>query len=80
MQQLRDEFEYYLEHQSVLAERYNGKFIVIKNQEVLGEYDDQMDAINVTAQEHDLGTFLVQKCDPDPESTMQTFHSRAYFS
>ena len=80
MQKLKDEFEYYLEHQSELAEKYEGKYIVIKNKKVIGDYDDQISAIETTAKEHDLGTFLVQKCDPDPDSTIHTFHSRAYFS
>ena len=80
MQQLTAEFEYYLEHQSELAEKYEGKYIVIKGKKVIGEYEDQIEAIEFTAREHELGTFLVQKCDPDPESTIQTFHSRVYFS
>ena len=80
MQGLKDEFEYYLAHQSELARKYEGKYIVIKGQKVLGDYEKQLDAIEKTAVEHELGTFLVQECDPDPESTIQTFHLRTYFS
>lgn len=77
--ELKDEFEYYLENQPELGERYKGKYIVVKNGRVIGAYDDQIEAVEATLKEHELGTFLVQKADPDPASTMQTFHSRACF-
>ena len=73
---LKDDFQYYLDHQSELAEKY----IVIKNRRVLGTYDDEMEAVEATAKKHELGTFLVQECSSDPESTIETFHSRVCFS
>ena len=77
---LEAEFQYYLDNQTELAKKYEGKYIVIKNQQVLGAYEDQIEAIQETAKEHEVGTFLVQECDPDPESTVEIYHSRVHFS
>lgn len=76
---LKKEFEYYLQHQAELVERYNGKFIVIKDCQVIGSYDSETEAIAETLKKHDLGTFLVQKCEPGNASYTQTFHSRVVF-
>jgi hypothetical protein len=73
---LEEEFQYYIEHQDELVEKYRGKVIVIKNREVIGEYDSDLEAINATIAHHELGTFLVQKCEPGSDSYTQTFHSR----
>jgi hypothetical protein len=76
MNPLEKEFKYYVEHQEELVKKYEGKFVVIKNDKVLGVYDDEIDAIEKTCQKEDLGTFLVKKCEPGKESYTFTFHSR----
>ena len=76
---LEKEFEFYLEHQDEFAKKYNGKFIVIKNQEVIGVFESEIEAIEKTSASHQLGTFLVQKCEPGKESYTQTYHSRVVF-
>jgi len=76
MKQLEKEFKYYLAHQDELVKKYKGKFVVIKDNSVIGVYDSELEAIEKTAQEHELGTFLVQKCEPGSESYTQTYHSR----
>ena len=78
--QLEKEFEYYLNHQDELVEKYNGKFIVVKNSEVIGAYDSELKAVEETTKKHELGTFLVQKCEPGEESYTQKYHSRVLFS
>ena len=77
---LESEFRYYLEHQAALAEKHDGKFLVIKDQKVIGTYDDEEEAIKTTSREHELGTFLVQKCSSDPDSVIYTYHSRVRLS
>jgi hypothetical protein len=74
-----EEFKYYLEHQSELVEKYNGKFVVVKDHEVIGVFDSELEAIRETSKNHELGTFLVQKCEPGAESYTQTYHSRVAF-
>jgi hypothetical protein len=76
---LKPEFDYYREHQADLVEKYNGKFIVIKNRSVIGVYNSQAEAITETRKSHEMGTFLVQKVEPGTESYTQTFHSRVAF-
>ena len=80
MENLEKEFKYYLEHQDEFVKKYNGKFIVIKNQEVIGVFDSELEAIEKTTEKHELGTFLVQKCERGSESYTQTYHSRVTFA
>lgn len=79
-EQLKREFEWYLVNQAELVEKYNGKYLVIKNQEVIGTYDQELEAIEETSKQHEMGSFLVQKCEPGSESYTQMFHSRVAFN
>jgi hypothetical protein len=76
---LEKEFDYYLQHQQELVRKYNGKIIVIKGQTVIGVFDSELEAVQKTSETHELGTFLVQKCEPGKESYTQTYHSRVAF-
>jgi hypothetical protein len=79
-QPLKREFEYYLAHQGEMVAQYDGKVIVLKNQAVLGVYDNELAAIEETRKHHELGTFLVQKVGPGNAAYTQTFHSRVAFA
>lgn len=76
---LEKEFEYYLDNQNELVKKYNGKFIVIKNQKVIGDYNTELEAIKKTSQKEKLGTFLIQKCEAGTEHYNQIYHSRITF-
>ena len=80
MGELEKEFNYYLEHQDELVKKYDGKFIVIKDCAVIGAFDSELEAIERTAEQYELGTFLVQKCEPGNEGYTQTYHSRVAFA
>ncbi len=77
--QLGKEFAYYLAHQDEMVKKYNGKYIVIRNGQVLGAYDDELTAITETQKSHELGTFLVQRVSKGTDDYSQTFHSRVVF-
>lgn len=77
---LEKEFKYYIENQKKLVKKYNNKYIVIKNENVIGVYDSEIEAIQKTSENEPLGTFLVQKCEPGKESYTQTYHSRVIFT
>ncbi len=77
---LKKEFRYYLDHQDELVKKYAGKFIVIKDAKVIGDFDSDLQAVQETAKHHLLGTFLVQKCEPGEESYTQVYHSRVAFA
>lgn len=76
---LKAEFDWYLTHQAELVEKYNGRFVVIKDKIVLGDYDDDATAVLETQKTHELGTFLVQKVEPGEGAHSATFHSRVEF-
>lgn len=76
MAALQDEFKYYIAHQDELVREYGGKFVVIKDQQVRGAYDGEMEAYKAASAEFELGTFLIQQCVPGDESYTQTFCSR----
>jgi hypothetical protein len=77
---LKEAFQFYLENQDALVKKYRGKFIVIKGRAVLGAYDNELQAVQETQKNHDLGTFLVQKVEPGESAYTQTFHSRIVFA
>ena len=76
---LQKDFEFYLANQAEMVEKYDGMFIVIKDGEILGAYDDEIAAVKETQREHELGTFLIQKVSEGDDEYSQTFHSRAVF-
>lgn len=76
MANLDKEFKYYLKNQEELLGKYYGRYIVIKGQKVLGDFDSEQEALEVTSEEHAVGTFLIQHCVPGEESTSATFYSR----
>ncbi len=65
---LEKEYEYYLKNREKLAREYDGKFVAIKGQEVLGIYDDYMAAANAVYVDHERGTVLMQEISKDPEA------------
>ena len=76
---LKDEFAFYVENQKDLGDKYEGKYIVIKSRQVIGHYSSRQEALDTTLKEHSMGTFLLRKCDPDPDSLKETYHSRVRF-
>lgn len=77
---LEKEFNYYLKNQDELVKQHSGKFIAIKDCKVIGVYDSELDAIKKTTEDHELGTFLIQKCEEGDASYSQTYHSRVIFT
>ena len=73
---LKKEFAYYLANQETLVREHMGKFVVIKDEKVIGVYDSQLAAVETSRRDHELGTFLVQKVEPGDTAYTQTFHSR----
>lgn len=67
------EFEYYQKNKPDFLSKYEGKYIVIKGEKVLGVYDDRVKAVDETLEEHELGTFLVKQV---VKNDVAMFHSR----
>ena len=70
------EFSFYLSKQDEFVKDHNGEWVVIKGNEVLGFYMDQLQAINETQKTHQLGTFMVQHISKGEAEYTRTFHSR----
>ena len=71
------EFNFYLSKQDEFVKDHNGEWVVIKGNEVLGFYVDQLQAINEIQKTHQLGTFMVQHISKGEAEYTRTFHSRA---
>ena len=76
---LEKEFDFYVKNQKQLVEKYDGKFIVIVGEDVIGVYESETEAFEETVKTHEAGTFLIQFCTPGEQSYTQTFYTRAYF-
>ena len=77
---LQKQLDYFKSHQGELVEKYKGKFLIIKDKEVQGVYNTEMEAYADAKKRFRLGTLLIQQCLPGQESYTQTFHSRVKFS
>lgn len=73
---LQNEFNYFKENQDQLVSAYEGRFILIKDCAVVGDFDTELEAYTEGKSKYELGTFLIQHCVPGSESYTQTFHSR----
>jgi hypothetical protein len=73
---LQEEFDYYLAHQDELVGRYDGKFLVIRDKQVRGAYDSELEAYRAASSDYEPGSFLIQRCAPGDEAYSQTFFSR----
>lgn len=77
---LEKEFSYYLNHQEELVKKFNQKFLVIKDEIVIGVYDDEETAFFETEKIHETGTFLIQFCEVGDQSYTRMFQSRVSFA
>tara|TARA_R110001592_G_scaffold261377_1_gene526281 strand:+ start:508 stop:744 length:237 start_codon:yes stop_codon:yes gene_type:complete len=77
---LEKEFKYYLDNQDDFVSKYEGKYLVIVDEEVVGVYDSDEEAFFESEKSYESGSFLIQYCESGDNSYTQTFHSRVSFS
>lgn len=75
MDRLRQQFQYYRDNRSDFVGEYDGRVIALKDNAVLGVYDDEFIAVAETEKEHELGTFIVQRVSSDEEANAVTFYT-----
>ena len=73
---LNKEFKYYLDHQEELIPLYEGKFIVIIGNEVVGAYDNREDAYYSSMEKYEPGTFMIQLCTPGDDAYTVRYYNR----
>ena len=76
---LDKEFKYFVDHHDELFAMYPNRFLVIKDEQVVGDFESLDRALEEAVKRYELGTFLVQECTGDAQSYTQTFHSRVSF-
>ena len=76
---LAKEFNHYRAHQDEFVEKYDGKYIVLIDGNVVGIYDDDFTAVIQTQRSHKLGTFLVQKVANQDSENIPRFYSGVVF-
>ncbi len=76
---LDKEFKYFIDHQEELVKKYNGRFIVIVDENIIGDFSTEAEAYMETSKSHKPGTFLIQHCIPGQSAYKQTFNSRVAF-
>ena len=77
---LEREFRYFVAHQDELVKKYEGRFIVIVDDAVVGDYSSDGEAYLEVTKTRKPGTFLIQHCIPGPTAYRQSFNSRAVFA
>ncbi len=77
---LEKEFNFFKRNQKELVKKYKGKFIAIKDDNILGAYKSLSEAVKETSKHEDLGTFLIQECKASNKAYTQTYHSRVHFT
>lgn len=64
---LETERNYFDKHRDDLLRQYPGKFVVIKEEQLLGSYDTIQDALGAGARELGMVSFLVKRTDEVPQ-------------
>lgn len=64
----KKELEYFKKHQDELVNQYNGKYLAIKGEEIIGVYSDPIIAYTNSIKDHKPGSFMIQPCVPGPEA------------
>lgn len=73
-------FKYYLENQDSLVKLYDGKYIVITADGVVGAFDTVSDGYDMGLTRYGKGNFMLQLCTPgDGAYSKRYFTSRVAF-
>jgi len=67
------DFAWFKANRADLFRQYPGQFLVIRNQEVLGAYDDDLAAIEST--QLPLGEYLLQECLASPDAYVERVYT-----
>ncbi len=76
---LEREFQYYKTHEDEFVKLYNGKFIAIVGEQVVGIFDTELEAYQEMKKKYGLGKFLLQLCLDEKGNRIQHYHSRVAF-
>jgi len=75
---LTTEFQYFIDHQSQLVEKFSGKYLVIVGEEVVGAYDTIEEAYQKPQDKYELGSFYIQQAIAGEESYTHIINRYSY--
>ena len=61
---LDKDIKFYKQNREKLLERYPYKYVVIKNQKLIGVYDSHASAYEETIKKHEVGSFIIEYVKP----------------
>lgn len=73
---IKELFQWYLDHQTELVEKYNNRVLLINDNEVKGDFDTEAEAYAFAVKKYKPGSFIIQKCTPGNESYTMTYVTR----
>lgn len=76
MDQLHQQFNYYVAHQDELVEKFKDRWIVLAGEQVVADFDSEAEAYEFASKNCEAGTFMIQLVEPGTDNYSQTFHSR----
>jgi len=68
---LEKEFQYFLDNQADLFKQFPYQYLALKDQKVIGVYDNKIDAYFQTQEQHEVDSFLIQFCSLNQEAFTQ---------
>ena len=74
------DYEYFIENLETLYTEYGHRFLVIKNEGVIADYDSFKTAYDETIKTEALGTFIIQECVDDPTKLIHHFQFNVKFT
>lgn len=77
---LEKEYEFFSKNMADLYKQYGHKFLVIKDNQIIGAYDNEDVALKTTLKKEKLGTFLVQECVESPKASAHHFQGNVSFN
>lgn len=72
---LEKEYGFFKRNLPKLLKSYEGAFLLIKGEKVVGIFDTHEAALSAGLSKYQLGKFLVQQCVDKKDSTAQFFNS-----
>jgi hypothetical protein len=69
------EYLWYKAHETELLQRFYGRFLAIKDGEVIGDYSSRSFAREQTCLNHEFGTFIIQHCVENVVRRMPRLHN-----
>ena len=77
---LTRELDFFITNQDSLVSQYRGRVIVIREQRVVGVYQTALEAYTEAQKTYELGTFMIQPCEPGPQAYTVTISSDEIFA